>query len=407
MMRDRFELPRNAAGEPLVYFCGHSLGLMPIAARRIVNEELDSWAARGIDGQFNGQRPWVDYAAQMQAGLAALAGADASEVVAMNALTLNLHVLMASFYRPRGTRRRILIEAGAFPSDRHAVAGQIAWHGLDPRDCLLELAPRAGEDLLREDDIEGAIERAGETLALVLWPGVQYLTGQAFDCARIACAARHAGAVVGFDMAHAIGNLPLALHDWNADFAAWCSYKYLNSGPGAIGGAFVHARHAHRSDLPRLAGWWGHDPATRFRMAPGFDAAAGAAGWQVSNPPIFSSAPLLASLEIFMAAGIGRLREQSIALTRALEAEIDALPAGEASLVTPRDARARGAQLSIRVRGDAERSRRIFDALAVRGIVCDWREPDVLRIAPVPLYNTADEIRHAGAALRAALAQVG
>ncbi|HNS28068.1 MAG TPA: kynureninase [Steroidobacteraceae bacterium] len=406
-MRERFELPRDASGEPLVYFCGHSLGLMPIAARRIVNEELDSWAARGIDGQFVGQRPWVDYASLMQAGLAALAGAETGEVVAMNALTVNLHVLMASFYRPQGARRRILIEAGAFPSDRHAVAGQIAWHGLDPRECLVELAPRAGEELLREDDIDDAIGRAGDTLALVLWPGVQYLTGQAFDCARIARAARRAGAAVGFDMAHAIGNLPLALHDWDADFAAWCSYKYLNAGPGAVGGAFVHARYAQRSDLPRLAGWWGHDPATRFLMAPRFDAAAGAAGWQVSNPPIFSSAPLLASLEIFMTAGIARLREQSIGLTRALEAEIDALPAGEVHLITPRDARARGAQLSLRVRGGDRRGRRVFDALAARGIVCDWREPDVLRIAPVPLYNTPDEVRRAGAALRSALATVG
>lgn len=404
MMRDRFELPRNASGEPLVYFCGHSLGLMPVAARRIVNEELDRWATRGIDGQFVGDRPWVDYASLVGAGLAALAGADEGEVVAMNALTVNLHVLMASFYRPQGARRRVLIEAGAFPSDRHAVAGQIAWHGLDPRECLIELAPRAGEDLLREDDIEEAIARAGDTLALVLWPGVQYLTGQAFDCARVARAARQAGAAVGFDLAHAIGNLPLALHDWDADFAAWCSYKYLNAGPGAVGGAFVHARHARRNDLPRLAGWWGHDPATRFLMAPRFDAATGAPGWQVSNPPILSTAPLLASLGIFMAAGIDALRERSIALTRALEAEIDALPAGEVVLITPRDSRSRGAQLSIRVRGGAGRGRRVFDALAARDIVCDWRGPDVLRLAPVPLYNTDDEVRGAGAALRAALA---
>jgi len=406
-MRDRFELPRNAAGEPLVYFCGHSLGLMPVAARRIVNEELDRWAASGIDGQFTGERPWVEYAALLRSGLAALAGASEDEVVAMNALSVNLHLLMASFYQPRGARRRVLIEAGAFPSDRHAVAAQIAWHGLDARECLIELAPCAGEDLLREDDIEAAIARAGDTLALVLWPGVQYLTGQAFDCERIARAARAAGAAVGFDMAHAIGNLPLALHDWNADFAAWCSYKYLNSGPGAVGGAFVHARHAMRTDLPRLAGWWGHDPATRFAMAPHFDAAAGAAGWQVSNPPILSSAPLLASLELFMTAGIGALRERSIGLTRALEAEIDALPAGEASLITPRAAQARGAQLSLRLRGGAARGRRVFAALTAQGIVCDWREPDVLRMAPVPLYNTADEVRRAGAALRAALAQAG
>ncbi|MCW5571232.1 MAG: kynureninase, partial [Steroidobacteraceae bacterium] len=231
--RARFALPRDAAGRPLVYFCGHSLGLMPLAARQIVNEELDSWEARGISGQFSGRRPWIDYASLLTAGLATLAGAHGHEVVAMNALTVNLHMLLASFYRPQGARQRILIEAGAFPSDRHAVVAQIRWHGLDPADCLIELAPREGEELLREDDIEGAIERAGETLALVLWPGVQYLTGQAFDLVRLARTARRAGAAIGFDLAHAIGNVPLALHDSDADFAAWCSYKYLNAGPGA------------------------------------------------------------------------------------------------------------------------------------------------------------------------------
>lgn len=402
--RSRFALPRDGAGAPLIYFCGHSLGLMPLAARRIVNEELDCWEALGIEGQFTGRRPWVDYANLMTAGLATLTGAHAHEVVAMNALSVNLHLILASFYRPQGARRRILIEAGAFPSDRHAVAGQIAWHGLDPEDCLIELAPREGEDLLREEDIEAAIERAGETLALVLWPGVQYRTGQAFDLARIARAARRAGAMIGFDLAHAIGNLPLALHDSGADFAAWCSYKYLNGGPGAIGGAFVHERHRHRTDLPRLAGWWGNDPATRFRMAPTFECTPGAAGWQVSNPPILSSAPLLASLELFVAVGLPRLRERSIALTRALEAEIDALPPGEADIVSPRDPEARGAQLSVRVRGGRDRGRRVYEAISARGLVCDWREPDLLRIAPVPLYNTFDEVRASGRVLREALA---
>jgi kynureninase len=402
--RSRFALPRDTADRPLVYFCGHSLGLMPLAARQIVNEELDSWEALGIEGQFSGRRPWVDYTGLLTAGLATLAGAHEHEVIAMNALTVNLHMLLASFYRPRGSRRRVLIEAGAFPSDRHAVTGQIRWHGLEPADCLIELAPREGEDLLREDDIERAIEHAGESLALVLWPGVQYLTGQAFDVARLVRAARSTGAVIGFDLAHAIGNLPLALHDSDADFAAWCSYKYLNAGPGAIGGAFVHERHQRRADLPRLAGWWGNDPATRFLMAPSFDCAPGAAGWQTSNPPILSAAPLLASLEIFAAAGLSGLRAKSIALTQALEAEIDSLPAGEAAILSPRDPGARGAQLSVRVRGSRERGRRIHEALGARGVVCDWREPDVLRIAPVPLYNTFDEVRTCGRALREVLA---
>lgn len=401
--RAQFALPRNAAGEPLVYLCGHSLGLMPLAARTILNEELDSWATLGIDGQFTGRRPWVGYAERMTAGLAALAGAQPGEVVAMNALTVNLHLLLASFYRPQGARRRVLIEAGAFPSDRHVVTGQIAWHGLDPEACLIELEPRDGEALLHADDIEAAIERAGDELALVLWPGVQYLTGQAFDPARIARAAHRVGAVAGFDLAHAIGNLPLALHDSDADFAAWCSYKYLNAGPGAIGGAFVHERHARRAELPRLGGWWGHDAATRFLMAPHLDIAAGAAGWQVSNPPIFSAAPLLASLELFAAAGIDRLRAKSIALTQALEREIDALPRGEVRIVSPRDPDARGAQLSLRLRGGAERGRQVFDALTARGIIGDWREPDVLRLAPAPLYNSFADVHAAGAALHAAL----
>ncbi|MGE0581309.1 MAG: kynureninase [Steroidobacteraceae bacterium] len=404
--RAHFALPRDAAGEPLVYFCGHSLGLMPLAARTIIDEELDGWATLGIEGQFSGRRPWVEYAGLLTAGLASLAGAREREVIAMNSLSINLHVLMASFYRPQGARRRILIEAGAFPSDRYAVAGQIGWHGLDPADCLIELAPRAGEELLREDDIEAAIERAGESLALVLWPGVQYLTGQSFDLARLARAARRTGAAVGFDLAHAIGNVPLALHDSDADFAAWCSYKYLNAGPGAIGGAFVHERHQHRTDLPRLAGWWGNAPASRFRMAPGFDYASGAAGWQTSNPPILSAAPLLASLGLFTAAGMPRLRAKSIALTQALEAQIDALPRGEATILSPRDPAARGAQLSVRIRGDRERGRLVHAALAARGVVCDWREPDVLRIAPVPLYNGFDEVRACGRALREALAGI-
>lgn len=404
--RARFALPRDAAGRPLVYFCGHSLGLMPLAARQIVNEELDSWEARGISGQFSGRRPWIDYASLLTAGLATLAGAHGHEVVAMNALTVNLHMLLASFYRPQGARQRILIEAGAFPSDRHAVVAQIRWHGLDPADCLIELAPREGEELLREDDIEGAIERAGETLALVLWPGVQYLTGQAFDLVRLARTARRAGAAIGFDLAHAIGNVPLALHDSDADFAAWCSYKYLNAGPGAIGGAFVHERHQYRADLPRLAGWWGNDPATRFLMAPAFDCAPGAAGWQTSNPPILSAAPLLASLGIFAAAGLARLRAKSIELTRALEAQITALPPGEATIISPRASDRRGAQLSVRMRGSRDRGRRVHEALGARGVVCDWREPDVLRLAPVPLYNTFDEVRACGLALREVLAEI-
>lgn len=301
--RDAFVLPRAADGQPLIYLCGHSLGLAPRHARTLVEEELDDWEQLGVLGHHQGRRPWVDYAERLQRPLALLAGALPEEVVAMNGLSVNLHLLLASFYRPAAGRSRILIEAGAFPSDRHIVASQIAWHGRDADVELIELAPRAGEDLLRIEDIEALIASEAGRLALVLWPGVQYRTGQAFDLGRIVRAAHRAGALCGFDLAHAIGNVPLELHGDDADFAAWCSYKYLNAGPGAIAGAFVHARHGTRTDLPRLAGWWGHDPATRFLMAPGHRPTPGAAAWQLSNPPVFSSAPLLASLELFARAG--------------------------------------------------------------------------------------------------------
>lgn len=434
--RREFALPRAESGEPAVYLCGHSLGLMPLSARDLVLEELDDWARLGVRGHEAARRPWIDYAELMQRGLAALAGARPHEVIAMSSLTVNLHLMLASFYRPAGRKTKILIESGAFPSDRHAVISQIAWHGLDPRAELIELAPPAGSDLIETTAIEDLLARRGDEIALVLWPGVQYLTGQSFDVGAVTRAARRAGCIAGFDLAHAIGNVPLALHDAGADFAVWCSYKYLNAGPGAIGGCFIHERHATDPRVPRLRGWWGHDPATRFDMRPEFRAAPGAAGWQVSNPPILSAAPLLASLRIFESAGIDRLREKSLALTAFLEALLAPLPV---TLVTPRDPAARGNQLSLRLGntgiggGDAKlgyssaaRSgrpgagtdsragarpvesggRAVVESLAAAGIVCDWREPDVLRVAPAPLYNGfADVFRFAeqlGAALRAA-----
>lgn len=401
--REAFSLPRDARGEPLVYFCGHSLGLMPLAARERLGEEIEQWANLGIEGQFTGRRPWVDYAALLAPGLARLAGAGTDEVVAMNALSVNLHLLLASFYRPTGRRTRILIEAGAFSSDRHAVASQIAWHGHDPRTCLHELAPRGGESTLRQEDILEAIAGMQSELALVLWPVVQFRTGQAFDCASIASAAHAAGAIVGFDAAHAIGNLPLELHDWDADFAVWCGYKYLNGGPGAVGGAFVHERHADRRAFDGLAGWWGHEPRTRFEMAPAFEPSRGAAGWQVSNPPIFSSAPLLASLALFDEAGIPALRAQSIALTGALAEAIGTLSPLGLDLVTPRSAAERGCQLSVRVVGGPSRGKAVFDALRAQGVVGDWRAPDIIRLAPVPLYNTMAEVALVASHLEAAL----
>src|SRR5688572_9269058 len=384
--RKQFEIPRSATGKPLTYLCGHSLGLAPRAALDYVSEELAEWAQLGVSGHHTATRPWIDYAQNFTKGLAQLAGALPSEVVVMNSLTVNLHLMMASFYRPVGMRDKVLIEAGAFSSDRHAVLGQLAWHKLDAADTLVEIAPRAGEECLRIEDIEAKIGEVGSELALVLWPGVQYRTGQAFDCARIARAAHEVGAVAGFDMAHAIGNLPLSLHAWDVDFAVWCSYKYLNAGPGAIGGCFVHERH-FGSAPTRLSGWWGHEPQTRFQMLPEFRPAAGAAGWAVSNPPIFSSAPLLASLEMFRAAGIGELRAKSVRLTTYAERLIRERCGNEIRIITPEAIDERGCQLSLRVNGGPRRGRRIFDALADHGIVCDWREPDIIRIAPVPLYN--------------------
>ena len=396
-LRERFALPRGGNAEPLVYLCGHSLGLMPLAARGLVMEELDDWARLAVLGHEHAHRPWIPYHENLREGLASLAGARPAEVVAMSSLTVNLHLLLAAFYRPSGARRRILIEAGAFSSDRHAVASQIAWRGLDPREALVELSPAAGTDTISEEAIEAYLEEHGAEVALVLWPGVQYRTGQAFELGRIASAAHRAGCVAGFDLAHAIGNLPLALHDIDADFAVWCSYKYLNGGPGAIGGCFVHERH----DRPRLAGWWGHEPATRFRMGPEFRPAPGAAGWQISNPPILAAAPLIASLALFGQAGMARLRRKSVALTGFLEYLLDRL-APEVQLITPRAADSRGCQLSIRITGPQGRGQTVFDALTAQGIIGDWRDPDTIRLAPIPSYNSfADVFRGAEALAQA------
>ncbi len=386
--RERFALPRNERGEPLVYLGGHSLGLMPLAARDRVAEELDDWAQLAVQGHEDSLRPWIPYHENLAAGLAYLTGARVSEVVAMNSLTINLHLMMATFYRPVGRRTKILIEAGAFSSDRHAVVSQLAWHGI-AADALVELAPHPSQDLITEEAIEACLAQLGNEIALVLWPGVQFRTGQAFDLARIARAAHKAGCVVGLDLAHSIGNLPLSLHDDGIDFAVWCGYKYLNGGPGAIGGCFVHER--HHGETRRLRGWWGHEVATRFRMEEDFRPECGAAGWAVSNPPILSAAPLLASLSIFTAAGLGPLREKSVRLTAFLEALLTRLGPG-VRVITPHDPASRGCQLSIRVTGSPERGRRVFDLLSARGVVCDWREPSVIRAAPVPLYNSFEDV---------------
>jgi kynureninase len=387
--RSEFHLPTGSNGKPVIYFCGHSLGLQPKRTAELVQQELADWQRLGVEAHFAGQRPWLSYHERLSAELASLAGAETQEVVAMNSLSVNLHLLMVSFFRPTPKRYKILIEQSAFPSDRYAVESQLRWHGLDPRDALIAVTPRDGETLIRHDDLCALLEREGSTIALVMLPGVQYLTGQRFEIGAITAAARKQGCIVGFDLAHAIGNVPLSLHANEVDFAVWCSYKYLNGGPGAIGGAFVHERHAHTFDLPRFAGWWGHDKSTRFAMPNTFAPLSGAEGWQVSNPPILAMTPLLASLDIFKRAGMPRLREKSQQLTEFLARGLNQIQI-PVMLLTP-EPEARGAQLSLVLNVDAMHARRIHEQLIAAGVICDWREPNVVRVAPVPLYNTYKE----------------
>jgi kynureninase len=383
--RDRFHIPKTPTGSDCVYLCGHSLGLQPKSARASIEQELQDWERLGVEGHFQAKNPWLPYHEILTAPTARLAGALPDEVVVMNSLTVNLHLMMVSFYRPTPARNKIVIEANAFPSDRYAVESQISFHGYAPAESLLEIAPRPGEPTIRTADIENLIAEKGEQIALILLGGVNYYTGQAFDCPRITQAGHAQGCFVGFDMAHAAGNLQLQLHDWGVDFAVWCSYKYLNGGPGCIAGCFVHARHGRNQELPRFAGWWGHDKSSRFRMPANFQPIAGAEGWQLSNPSILSMAALRASLEIFDEVTIARLREKSETLTSYLEFLLDQKPSENVSILTPRDPSQRGAQLSLQI---GKRGRAVCDRLAQQGIICDWREPDILRVAPVPLYNS-------------------
>ena len=398
--RERFLIPRSEDGTEVVYFTGNSLGLQPVTARRYIEQELEDWARLGVEGHLHARHPWLPYHEFVAEPLARLVGAEPIEVVAMNSLTVNLHLLMVSFYRPTGERNKIVIEKGAFPSDQYAVESQLAFHGYSPAE-LIELEPREGEATLRTKDILELIDREGQSIALIMLGGVNYYTGQAFDMAAITEAGHRQGCIVGFDLAHAAGNLQLRLHDWDVDFAAWCSYKYLNAGPGAIAGAFVHERHARSFDLPRFAGWWGHDKKTRFLMGPEFRPLAGAEGWQLSNPPIFQLAALRASLEIFDEATMPALRERSEKLTAYLESKLHAINDDRISIITASDPGERGCQLSIRVK-DADRS--LFDAVTAGGAVADWREPDVIRVAPVPLYNNFTDIDRFAAILADALA---
>lgn len=399
--RHLFAVPRTGTGDQVAYFAGNSLGLMPRAAAEAVTEVLDSWAERGVAGHLDGAYPWLPYHETMRTTAAALVGARPGEAVVMNSLTVNLHLMMVSFYRPTASRFRIVIEGGAFPSDEYAVASQAAFHGFDPTAAVVRLTPRPGEQCLRTEDIVDLLRREGDAIALVMLGGVNFRTGQLFDMPAITAAGHEAGCVVGWDLAHAAGNVPMQLHDWDVDFAVWCSYKYLNSGPGSAAGCFVHERHGGDASLPRFAGWWGNDPSTRFRMEERFVPRAGADGWQLSNPPIFAMAPVRASLDIFNAVGMDRLRERSLALTGFLEMLVDEVATRRrVSIITPRDTAARGAQLSLEV-DDADA---VEEALRTgHGVVVDSRPPNIVRLAPAPLYNTFEDCRRAAVALDAVL----
>lgn len=387
--RDQFLFPSSPTRTPLLYFAGNSLGLQPKRAREFIGEELDDWARLAVEGHMHARHPWLPYHEFLCDSTARIVGALPSEVVVMNTLSVNLHLMMVSFYRPSKTRFKILVERGAFPSDQYAVASQARFHGFDPVKAIVELAPRPGENTLRHEDILRRIELEGTSIALILIGNVNYLTGQAFAQKEITHAGHKAGCMVGFDLAHAAGNLELALHDDGADFAVWCSYKYLNAGPGAIAGCFVHERHHKRTDLPRLEGWWGTNKATRFQMNPSFDAIPTAEAWQLSNPGIFQLAALRASMEIFDEATMPRLRAKSKTLTAYLEFLLGQELGDAVSVITPRAPNERGAHLSLRVRRDPKRA---LNALAEQHVICDFREPDVIRVAPVPLYTRFQDV---------------
>ncbi|HNP62573.1 MAG TPA: kynureninase [Woeseiaceae bacterium] len=388
--RGHFNFPRHRNGLAPVYLCGNSLGLQPKKAVEYLEDELKNWRDYAVDGHFHSGRPWISYHRHCVAGFTELTGAKASEVVAMNTLTVNLHLMMASFYRPTPERCKIVIESHAFPSDRYAAASQIRMHGFNPESDLLEWSPRSGETRLHTDDLAAMLDEHGDSIALLLLPGVQYYTGQVLDMEAICDLGREHGCAVGLDLAHAIGNVEMHLHDWSPDFASWCTYKYLNGGPGSIAGAFVAERHCSRENLQQLHGWWGHDEATRFKMAKDFTPAAGAELWQMSNPPILALAPVAGALTLFEEVGIAALRTKSRLLTGFMDWLVAERYGDRIGSITPRDAR--GCQLSLVVKDKSINARELFDRLSELNVTPDWREPDVIRVAPVPLYNSFDDV---------------
>lgn len=391
--RDQFFIPK-INGEESVYFTGNSLGLQPKTVKDYVQRELDDWATFGVEGHFEAKKPWFAYHEFLTSKIAKIVGAKDSEVVVTHSLTTNLHLLMVSFYRPTSTRNKIICEAKAFPSDQYALESQVKFHGLDPSETIIEIAPREGEHLIRQEDILSAIEEAGDSLAMLMIGGVNYYSGQLFDMKTITEKVHSVGATCGFDLAHAAGNVILKLNEWGVDFAAWCSYKYLNSSPGGVSGMFIHERHEMNEDLPRFAGWWGYDKDTRFEMKPGFKPMRGAEGWQLSNAPVLGMAAHLAALDIFDEVGMEKLRAKSDNLTAYLEDIINDISERKGHLcqfeiITPKNKAERGAQLSILAHG---RGKAMFDSLTKLGVIADWREPNVIRIAPVPLYNSFEDI---------------
>jgi kynureninase len=402
--REQFYFPSLGTRE-LVYFTGHSLGLQPKNVSAAVQFELDEWAKYGVEGHFHASNPWYSYHELLTPAMAEIVGARDSEVVCMNSLTTNIHLLFVSFYRPDSQRYKIISEAKMFPSDRYLLETQVRYHGFDPDDAIVEVEPREGEWLIREDDILQAIASHADELALVFFGGVNYFTGQLFNLPRLTEAAHAVGAVAGFDLAHAAGNVLLSLHDWDVDFAAWCSYKYLNASPGNVGGIFVHERHGRSFDLPRFGGWWGHDKTTRFQMKNGFQPMPGAEGWQLSNVPVLGMSAMKASLDVFAEVGMPALRKKSKTLTGYLEYTIDRLadefPDAAISIITPRDPEQRGCQVSMDIAG---RERKLFDDMVVAGIIADFREPCIIRMAPVPLYNSFEDVFTFGKVMRELLA---
>ena len=399
--RQLFHFPTQKNGSDFLYFCGNSLGLQPRTAKQALDSELEDWANLGVEGHFHGKKPWFHYHKFLTEHSAELVGGRHHEVVIMNQLTVNLHLLMVSFYKPTKTRFKIIMEAGAFPSDMYAIESQVKFHGYDYDEAVIEIEPREGEHTLRTEDILRTIEENGEQTALVFFAGVQYYTGQFFEIEKITAAAHSVGAIAGWDLAHTAGNLPLKLHDWKVDFAAWCSYKYLNSGPGNVSGVFVHEKHGLDENTHRFAGWWGHKESERFQMKRGYIPEPGATGWQMSNAPVFGMAVHLSSLEIFHKAGMENIRAKSKMLTAYLQETLKYVqnnnPALDFNVITPENPEHRGAQLSILVK---ENGKALFDYITENGVIADWREPNVIRLAPAPLYNSFTDIYELGETMK-------